>query len=98
MSAHIGRRQFLATGTAAAGILAAPPLLKRAWAQGSGAIRIGVPTAITGTWAALGAQVVRTCKLVQKEVDERGGILGRKVEFLFEDTQGNPANCVRKAQ
>ena len=25
-------------------------------------------------------------------------LLGRKVEFLFEDTQGNPANCVRKAQ
>jgi branched-chain amino acid transport system substrate-binding protein len=98
MSARIGRRQFLVTGAAAAGVLAAPPLLTRVWAQGSGPIRIGVPTAVTGTFAALGAQVVRTCKLVQKEVDERGGILGRKVEFLFEDTQGNPANCVRKAQ
>ena len=92
------RRQFLATAGAAVSIVGAPALIRRAWAQGSGPIRIGVPTAITGTWAALGAQVVRTCKLVQKEVDERGGILGRKVEFLFEDTQGNPANCVRKAQ
>jgi branched-chain amino acid transport system substrate-binding protein len=98
MSARIGRRQFLVTGAAAAGVLAAPPVLTRVWAQGSGPIRIGVPTAVTGTFAALGAQVVRTCKLVQKEVDERGGILGRKVEFLFDDTQGNPANCVRKAQ
>jgi branched-chain amino acid transport system substrate-binding protein len=98
MRPQISRRQFLATGAAAAGAVAAPPFLTRAWAQGSGPIRIGVPTAITGTWAALGAQVVRTCKLVQKEVDERGGIMGRKVEFLFEDTQGNPANCVRKAQ
>ena len=92
------RRQFLVTAGAAASVVGAPAFIRRAWAQGGGPIRIGVPTAITGTWAALGAQVVRTCKLVQKEVDERGGILGRKVEFLFEDTQGNPANCVRKAQ
>ena len=92
------RRQFLVTAGAAASVVGAPAFIRRAWAQGGGPIRIGVPTAITGTWAALGAQVVRTCKLVQKEVDERGGILGRKIEFLFEDTQGNPANCVRKAQ
>ncbi|MGH7279346.1 MAG: ABC transporter substrate-binding protein [Candidatus Rokuibacteriota bacterium] len=98
MTPRTSRREFLVTGTAAAGLLAAPGLLRRAWAQAGGPIHIGVPTAITGTWAALGAQVVRTCKLVQKEVDERGGVLGRKVDFLFEDTQGNPANCVRKAQ
>ena len=94
----IHRRTFLKAGAAGAATLAAPAMLTRAWAQGSGPIVIGVPTAITGTWAALGAQVVRTCKLVAKEVEQRGGILGRKVEFLFEDTQGNPANCVRKAQ
>jgi branched-chain amino acid transport system substrate-binding protein len=92
------RREFLVTAAATASVVGTPAFIRRAWAQGSGPIRIGVPTAITGTWAALGAQVVRTCKLVQKEVDERGGILGRKIEFLFEDTQGNPANCVRKAQ
>jgi branched-chain amino acid transport system substrate-binding protein len=92
------RRQFLTTAGAAAGVFAAPALLRHAWAQGSGPIRIGVPTAMTGTWAPLGAQVVRTSKYVQKEVNDKGGILGRSVEFLFEDTQGNPANCVRKAQ
>jgi branched-chain amino acid transport system substrate-binding protein len=98
MALDINRRQLLVTGVATAGLAAGPGLWRRAWAQDSGPIRIGVPTAITGTWAALGAQVVRTCKFVQKEVDERGGVLGRKVEFVFEDTQGNPANCVRKAQ
>jgi branched-chain amino acid transport system substrate-binding protein len=93
----IARRAFLGGGMAGAAVLGAPGLLRCARAQG-GPIRIGVPTAVTGTWAALGAQVVRTCKLVAKEVDERGGLLGRKVEFVFDDTQGNPANCVRKAQ
>lgn len=95
---RISRRAFLTTGVAAAAAVTAPGILRHAWAQGRGPIRIGVPTAITGTWAALGAQVVRTCKMVASEVEDKGGILGRPVEFLFEDTQGNPANCVRKAQ
>lgn len=97
-ASRIARRTFLRTGVGAVALASAPALLKTAWAQGAGPIKIGVPTAVTGTFAALGAQVVRTCKLVAKEVDERGGVLGRKVEFVFDDTQGNPANCVRKAQ
>ena len=31
-------------------------------------------------------------------MNAQGGLLGRPVEFLFEDTQGVPANCLRKAQ
>jgi branched-chain amino acid transport system substrate-binding protein len=96
--AGCSRRTFLKAGAAALGAAGAPGPLRRAWAQAGGPIRIGVPTAITGTWAALGAQVVRTCKLVADEWKERGGLLGRPVEFLFDDTQGNPATCVRKAQ
>jgi branched-chain amino acid transport system substrate-binding protein len=30
--------------------------------------------------------------------DAKGGVLGRPVEFLFQDTQGDPAICVRKSQ
>jgi branched-chain amino acid transport system substrate-binding protein len=97
MRMGIERRDFLKAGAAGAAALAVPGILRRAWAQGTGPIRIGVPTAITGTWAALGAQVVRTCKLVAKEVEGKG-VLGRPLEFIFEDTVGNPANCVRKAQ
>ena len=53
---------------------------------------------MTGTWAALGSQVVRSCRLWAKAVNTQGGLLGHPVEFLFEDTQGVPANCLRKAQ
>ncbi len=98
VSRTMHRRRFLRAGLAGTAAVLAPGALSRARAQGGSPIRIGVPTAITGTWAALGDQVVRTCKLVAEEVKEKGGILGRPVEFLFEDTQGNPANCVRKAQ
>jgi branched-chain amino acid transport system substrate-binding protein len=36
--------------------------------------------------------------LVKKLSDAKGGVLGRPIEFLFQDTQGEPANCVRKCQ
>ncbi len=98
MRDSVSRRSFLTGGAVALAAAGGPGLLRHAWAQAGGPIKIGVPTAVTGTWAALGHQVVRTCKLVADEVKERGGVLGRPVEFIFDDTQGNPANCVRKAQ
>jgi branched-chain amino acid transport system substrate-binding protein len=89
------RRTLLRTGTAAAAMLAAPPFLRIAAAATP--IKIGIPTVITGGYAVLGAQVMRTCKLVQKMVGEKG-VLGRPVAFEFRDTTGNPADCVRKTQ
>jgi branched-chain amino acid transport system substrate-binding protein len=86
------RRTLLRTGTAAA-MLAAPPFLRVSTAATP--IKIGIPTVITGGYAVLGAQVMRTCKLVQKMVGEKG-VLGRPVAFEFRDTTGNPADCVRK--
>jgi len=40
---------------------------------------------------------MRTCKLVAKITGDKA-VLGRPVEFLYRDTQGNPADCVRKTQ
>jgi branched-chain amino acid transport system substrate-binding protein len=94
---HAGpsRRTVLRTGTAAAVSLAAPPFLRTASAATP--IKIGIPTVITGGYAVLGAQVMRTCKLVQKMMDDKG-VLGRPISFEYRDTQGNPADCVRKSQ
>jgi len=93
---RITRRRIL-KGAMAAGALSAAPFIRIARAQGK-AIKIGIPTVVTGGYALLGSQVTRTCKLVKKMVDEKGGLLGRPVEFLFQDTQGDPAICVRKTQ
>ncbi|WP_011296075.1 ABC transporter substrate-binding protein [Cupriavidus necator] len=87
----ITRRNFL---SGAAGI-ALSTVVKPSFAQ-SDVIRIGVPTGITGNWSALGAQVQRACKLFAKNLNAKGGIDGKKVEFIYEDTQGDPAACVRK--
>ncbi|HKC31755.1 MAG TPA: ABC transporter substrate-binding protein, partial [Burkholderiales bacterium] len=90
----LARRKFLKGAAAASALAAAPAYLK---AQAT-AIKIGIPTVITGGYALLGSQVMRACRLVKKMTDAKGGVLGRPVEFLFQDTQGDPAICVRKAQ
>lgn len=89
------RRTILKTGVASAAMLASPAILRVATAATP--IKIGIPTVITGGYAVLGSQVMRTCKLVQK-MTEKKGVLGRPIEFLYKDTQGNPADCVRKTQ
>ncbi|MGJ7491533.1 ABC transporter substrate-binding protein [Variovorax sp. ZT4R33] len=87
----MGRRGFLA-GAAGAGLAAT---FQPSWAQ-TEVVRIGVPTGITGNWSALGSQIQRACRLFAKTMNAKGGIDGRQIEFLFEDTQGDPAACVRK--
>lgn len=96
LDARTPRRAVLKGALAASAMIAAPAYLTKATAATP--IKIGIPTVITGGYAVLGAQVMRTCKLVKKMTDAKGGVLGRPVEFLYQDTQGHPAMCVRKCQ
>lgn len=64
----------------------------------SGPIRIGVVTPLTGTYAGIGQQVKWGIDLAVKEINDKGGILGRKVEALYEDEEANPNVAVQKAE
>jgi branched-chain amino acid transport system substrate-binding protein len=97
MSQETNTRRRILQGAVAASALSAVPFIRTARAQGK-PVRIGIPTVITGGYALLGSQVQRTCRLVQKMVNAKGGVIGRPVEFLYTDTQGDPAQCVRKTQ
>src|SRR4051794_25441792 len=90
----VTRRRVLKAAAAASAFAAA--YLRRATAATP--IKIGIPTVVTGGYALLGSQVIRTCKLVKKMVDAKGGLIGQPIEFLSQDTQGDPATCVRKCQ
>lgn len=92
------RRKVLKAGAATAAALSAPAIMRLTAQAQSGPIKIGLPTVVTGGYAELGAQAIRTCKLYKKLVDAKGGVLGRPIEFVIEDTQGDPAACVRKTQ
>ncbi|HEX4892694.1 MAG TPA: ABC transporter substrate-binding protein [Hyphomicrobiaceae bacterium] len=93
------RRQVIrgiAAGASAA--VAAPNIWTSAQAQAANVIKIGMPLALTGPLGSVGQQQKRGAEFHTKVVNAKGGILGRKVELLIEDTAGNPATCVRKAQ
>src|SRR3989440_195799 len=95
-SQTVTRRRILKGAVAASALTAVPAIMRHAPAATP--IKIGIPTVITGGYALLGSQVMRTCKLVKKMTDAKGGVLGQPVEFVYQDTQGDPATCVRKCQ
>jgi branched-chain amino acid transport system substrate-binding protein len=53
-------------------------------------IKLGVAGAHTGDLASYGIPSVRAAELVVKEINAKGGILGRKVELLVEDDVCKP--------
>ena len=62
------------------------------------AIKIGIPVALTGPVGGIGAQMRRACEFWAKQVNAKGGLLGRPIELIVEDTAANPATTVRKVQ
>lgn len=64
-------------------------------ADAQGPIRIGASLSLTGTYAKLGRNQHEGYKLCEKDLNARGGLLGRKVEFVVYDDQSTPATAVR---
>jgi branched-chain amino acid transport system substrate-binding protein len=95
---HSSRRAVLKVGLAGAAIVASPGVLRLGARAESGPIKIGIPAALTGPLGTVGQQTKRGAEYYAKVQNAKGGILGRKIELLIEDTAGNPANCVRKSQ
>jgi branched-chain amino acid transport system substrate-binding protein len=60
-----------------------------------GPIRIGASLSLTGTYAAPGQNHHRGYQLCVKQVNDKGGVLGRKIEFVLYDDQSQPATGVR---
>lgn len=93
----VTRRRVLQTtlgGTAAA--LALPAISRTGFA--AEAIKVGMPTALTGPLGEVGQQMKRGAEFFARQLNAKGGINGRPIEFLIEDSAGDPATCVRKAQ
>ena len=93
VSRRAGRRQILkgAGALATAGLIGAPAISK---AQ-TGAIKIGVPTVLSGRVAILGQTSVGGLKVVFDKVNEAGGINGRKIELVIRDSKGAPQEAAK---
>src|SRR6266478_6088390 len=64
-------------------------------AEAQGPIRIGASLSLTGTYAKLGRNQHEGYKLCVKDLNTKGGLLGRKVELVVYDDQSTPATAVR---
>ncbi|PYN15359.1 MAG: ABC transporter substrate-binding protein, partial [Candidatus Rokuibacteriota bacterium] len=82
------RRGFLTTTTAGVTLLAFPAVLR---AQSKEPIRIGFPLPLTGTFAAIAADLQKGAQLAMEEINAKGGVMGRKLEVLFRDDELKPA-------
>jgi len=58
-------------------------------------IRIGASMSQTGSFSALGQNQLRGYTLCVKQTNEKGGVLGRKLELLIEDDQSQPERAAR---
>ncbi|MCD2345130.1 ABC transporter substrate-binding protein [Clostridium guangxiense] len=64
----------------------------------SGTIKIGVVVPLTGQIAAYGTSARNGLNLLQAEVNNKGGINGKKVKFIYEDDENKPASAVNVGQ
>ena len=87
------RRQILkgAGVLAMTGVVGTPAIVKGQ----SGAIKIGVPTVLSGRVAILGQSSVGGLKVVFDKVNEAGGINGRKIELVVRDSKGAPQEAAK---
>jgi branched-chain amino acid transport system substrate-binding protein len=95
-SPRLDRRSVVkAAAAAAVAQLAAPFVLT---ARAADTVKIGLDNPLTGTFAALGKNELIGAQLAVERINAKGGILGRQVELLVEDsTSGDSATAVQKA-
>src|SRR5215831_19176996 len=95
MSSSLSRRTLIKSAAGSA-VLAGVgmPAIVRAQAD---AIRIGHLTPLTGFLGPLGEYAVMGVKLAADEINDGGGVMGRKIELVMEDSV-NPQTASAKAE
>jgi branched-chain amino acid transport system substrate-binding protein len=73
------------TGVAAALVIGTPEA-----SEAQQPIRIGATMSQTGNYATQGGPASNGYRLCQKDVNEKGGLLGRQIEFLIYDDKSDP--------
>ena len=92
----VRRRTVLTAGLAIGAVQVARPFLVKTLAEEL--VKIGLNDPFTGTYAELGTNEKIGCELAIEQINAKGGILGRKVELLSEDsTSADTGTAVQKA-
>src|ERR1700761_8636865 len=92
----VDRRTILKSGAViAAAQITSPFIIK---ARGETPIRIGMVDPLTGSYAAIAQGEVIGAKYATEEVNKKGGIMGRQIELLVEDSANDVGTGVQKTR
>ncbi|HTS83835.1 MAG TPA: ABC transporter substrate-binding protein [Usitatibacter sp.] len=91
------RRTVIKAAAAAGALQLTGPFIISA--RGEEPVKIGLDNPLTGTYAAVGGNELHGCELAIEQINAKGGILGRPVKLLVEDsTSGDAGTAVQKAR
>jgi branched-chain amino acid transport system substrate-binding protein len=93
---QLDRRTALKGAAAIGALQIASPFIIQA--RGETAVRIGMVDPLTGVYAAPAGNEVMGAKLALEQMNAKGGILGRQVELLVEDSANDVGTGVQKAR
>ena len=89
------RRKFLTAAAAVGGLQFTGPFIIKA--RGETPVKIGFIDPITGSLSALAVSEVEGAKWTVEQMNKKGGILGRPVQLLVEDSANDTGTGVQKA-
>ena len=92
----IGRRGILKAGAALGALQVASPFI--IGARGETPVKIGMVDPLTGVYAAIARSEVEGANFAIEELNKKGGILGRPVELLVEDSANDVGTGVQKTR
>jgi branched-chain amino acid transport system substrate-binding protein len=96
LSNPIDRRVILKSAAAVGVLQVASPFVISA--RGETPIRIGMVDPLTGVYAAVAQNEVTGAKLAVEEINAKGGVLGRPIELLVEDSANDVGTGVQKTR
>src|SRR6185437_13894394 len=92
----VDRRTILKSGAViAAAQITSPFIIK---ARGETPVRIGMVDPLTGVYAALAQNEVIGAKYAVEQINAKGGIMGRPIELLVEDSANDVGTGVQKTR
>src|SRR5438270_12613837 len=92
----VDRRAILKTSAAIAAVQFSSPFIVKA--RGETPVRIGLVDPLTGVYAAIAQNEVVGAKYAAEEINKKGGILGRPIELLIEDSANDVGTGVQKTR
>jgi len=93
----MSRRGFLQSAAWLSGAIATGAgswVIRPRWAHAADPIKVGIATDLTGAIGYAGNANANVAKMVVKDINAKGGLLGRPLELFIEDTASNESVAV----